>query len=59
MNVRKAKKPEQRVDISYVSRFRMQAYGKDNLYPQTLRAITGASGTAELLLGRYQKFVEG
>lgn len=59
MNVRKAKKPEQRVDISYVSRFRMQAYGRDNLYPQTLRAITGASGTAELCLARYQKFVEG
>ena len=48
MNVKNAKKPEKRIDTSYVSRYRMQAYGKDNLYPQTIRAITGASGTAEL-----------
>lgn len=59
MNVKNAKKPEKRIDTSYVSRYRMQAYGKDNLYPQTIRAITGASGTAELCLARYQKFVEG
>lgn len=59
MNVRNAKKPQKRVDTSYVSRFRMQAYGHDNLYPQSLRAITGASGTAELCLSRYTKFIEG
>ena len=35
MNVRNAKKPQKRVDTSYVSRFRMQAYGHDNLYPQS------------------------
>ncbi len=37
----------------------MQSYGKDNLYPQNLMAITGASGTAGLCLSRYEKFVEG
>ena len=47
MNVKTAKKPQKRIDISYVSRFKMQAYGNDNLYPQNLRAITQSSGTAE------------
>ena len=59
MNVRNAKKPQKRIDTSYVSRFRMQSYGNDNLYPQSLRSITGASGTAELCLSRYTKFIEG
>ena len=59
MNVRNAKKPQKRIDTSYVSRFRMQSYGNDNLYPQSLRNITGASGTAELCLSRYTKFIEG
>lgn len=59
MNVKTAKKPQKRIDISYVSRFKMQAYGNDNLYPQNLRAITQSSGTAELCLARYTKFIEG
>lgn len=59
MNVKNAKKPQKRIDTGYVSRYRMQSYGKDNLYPQHIREITGASGTAELCLARYQKFVEG
>lgn len=59
MNVKTAKKPQKRIDISYVSRFKMQAYGNDNLYSQNLRAITQSSGTAELCLARYTKFIEG
>lgn len=59
MNVKTAKKPQKRIDISYVSRFKMQAFGNDNLYPQNLRAITQSSGTAELCLARYTKFIEG
>lgn len=59
MNVGRTKKPQPRVDIEYVSRFGLQSYGRDNRYPQNLMAIASASGTAELCLSRYQKFVEG
>ena len=37
----------------------MQTYGWDNLYPQNLQRITSASGTAELCISRYTKFIEG
>lgn len=59
MNVKTVKKPKRRVDVSYVSRFKMQAYGYDNLYPQNLARITEASGTAMLCLNRYARFIEG
>ena len=59
MNVRNAKKPKPRIDVNYASRFHLQTYGNDNLYPQHLQAITRASGTTELCLERYAKFVEG
>ena len=59
MNVKTVKKPKRRVDIGYVSRFKMQAYGYDNLYPQNLARITEASGTAMLCLNRYARFIEG
>ena len=59
MNVISAKKPPRRVEQDYERRFSMQRYGMDNLYPQNLSAIVGASGTATLCLGRYAKFIEG
>ena len=59
MNVKTTKKPKPRIDIGYVSRFKMQAYGNDNLYPQNVSAIAKASGTAELCIDRYAKFIEG
>ncbi|MCI6672428.1 MAG: hypothetical protein PUG96_02430 [Prevotellaceae bacterium] len=59
MNVKSAKKPQRRIDTNYLQRFHLQSYGSDNLYPQNLMAIIGASGTAQLCLSRYEKFVEG
>lgn len=59
MNVKTTKKPKPRIDIGYVSRFKMQAYGNNNLYPQNISAIAKASGTAELCIDRYAKFIEG
>lgn len=59
MNVKTTKKPKPRIDIDYVQRFKLQSYGNDNLYPQNLQRITNASGTAELCLNRYAKFIEG
>ena len=57
MNVKSAKKPQKRVDVNFQQRFKMQSYGADNLYPQNIMAITGASGTAQLCLNRYEKFI--
>lgn len=59
MNIRTIKKTQKRIDTSYVCRFNLQTYGNDNLYPQNIRKITNASGTTELCLSRYAKFIEG
>ena len=59
MNVRNTRKPDKRFDSNYNIRFKLQSYGYDNLYPQNIIDIVGASGTAKLCLSRYQKFVEG
>lgn len=59
MNVKNTKTPAPRFRVDYSSLYNLQTYGGDNLYPQHLRAITSASGTAELCLNRYQKFIEG
>lgn len=59
MNVKNTKKPQKRIDVKDAQRWHLQTYGADNLYPQNLQRITAASGTAELCLARYRKFVEG
>jgi len=59
MNVKSAKQPETRIDISYVRSLNMSSYGHDNLYPQKIKAITSSSGTASLCRNRYVKFIEG
>lgn len=59
MNVVGAKKPFERLRQDYERRFQMQRYGENNLYPQNLFAIVGASGTATLCLNRYERFIEG
>ena len=59
MNVQKARKPQERVEVDYSSKFGIKTYGTDNLYPQNLKKIVQASGTATLCLNRYAKFIEG
>ena len=59
MNIRTIKKPQRRVDVSYVTRFNMQSYGFDNLYPQDCAKVAAASGTADLCIARYARFIEG
>lgn len=59
MNVQKARKPQERVTVDYSSKFGIKTYGTDNLYPQNLKKIVQASGTATLCLNRYAKFIEG
>lgn len=59
MNVRNIKKTERRVEVGNWSRFKVQTYGSDNLYPNNLERITAASGTTELCIDRYARFIEG
>lgn len=59
MKVGSLKDTTPRIDVEYISRFGLQSYGARNLYPQELQRVTAASGTAELCLNRYQKFIEG
>ena len=59
MNVRTTKIPVPRMKTDVNSRYEIQTYGDDNLYPQHLRRIVSASGTAILCLNRYAKFIEG
>lgn len=59
MNIRTTKIPLPRMETDYRSRFNIQTYGEDNLYPQHLRRIVSASGTATLCINRYAKFIEG
>lgn len=59
MNIKTVRTKEKRIDTHYLSRFNLQSYGGDNLYPQDLLNIVGASGTAELCLDWYAKFIEG
>lgn len=59
MNVKTAQKPKPRIEVDYSSIHNLQTYGYDNLYPQHLQQITAASGTVELCISRYAKFIEG
>ncbi len=59
MNVKNAKKPDARVDVSYKSNLKLSTYGDDNLYPQNVAAIVAASGTGAGCLKRYANFIEG
>lgn len=53
------KKSERRVDTSYLRQFDIQAFGGDNLYPQTLRNIIAASSTGSECAERFANFIEG
>lgn len=59
MNVKTTKLPPERLESVDIDRFGIIAYGDNNLYPQHLKRIVQASGTAMLCLNRYAKFVEG
>lgn len=59
MNVQQVKLALPRYDTPYNQNLDLQNWGRDNLYPQNISRIAAASGTAELCLSRYCKFVEG
>lgn len=53
------KKSSNRIDTSYLRNLGIQAYGQDNLYPQTLKNIIAASSTASECSDRFADFIEG
>jgi len=59
MRLSEVKHAEERVEIRDLLSLEIQGYGTDNLYPQRLRNITKSSGTANICVGRYGKFIRG
>ena len=53
------KKSSNRIDTSYLQNLGIQAYGQDNLYPQTLKNIIAASATASECSDHFADFNEG
>lgn len=54
-----SKKTANRVDVKYLRSLDVQGYGEDNLYPQTIRNLLGASSTGSECVERYRWFIEG
>ena len=59
MNVQQVKMAQPRYDVRFDNNLNMQRWGKDNLYPHHMQRLAAASGTAELCINRYCKFIEG
>lgn len=59
MKVNSVKKPGRRFDTPLLSTLGIQAWGDDNLYPQKLAWIVGASDSASACMDRYASFIQG
>lgn len=59
MNINNVKKPTPRYIDPYWSNLNIQAYGKDNLYPQRLFDLIRNSSVGGSCLDRYETFIEG
>ena len=59
MKVNNVKRPERRFDTPLYATLGIQAYGDDNLYPQKLAWIVGASDSASACMDRYSSFIQG
>lgn len=60
MRVKELKKNSgNRVDVRFLQQLGIQAYGEDNLYPQTLKNIISASSTGSECADRFADFIEG
>lgn len=59
MNIRKVRRPMQRVEQPYWSRLNLKAYGADNLYPNKIADIVRSSSTGASCVDRYARFIEG
>lgn len=59
MNVGNIKRSKPRFKVTYLSRFNLQSYGDDNLYPQRMEQLLANSATGGLCYDRYATFIEG
>lgn len=59
MNIKHTKKPEQRIDVKFLSSLGIKTYGDNNLYPQTIRDIVAASPAGRTCVERRATYIEG
>jgi hypothetical protein len=59
MNVTNIKKEPRRIEVVDVLQLGIQSFGADNIYPQRIREIASASGTASSCIDILSRFVEG
>lgn len=59
MNINNVKHSQPRYVTSYWSNLNIQAYGKDNLYPQKMFDLIRCSSTGGTCCERYATFIEG
>lgn len=59
MNINNVKRTEKRITTPYWSSLNIQAYGKDNLYPQKMLDLLRCSTTGGTCCDRYETFIEG
>lgn len=59
MNINNVKRSPDRFQSSYLSTLNIQAYGRDNLYPQRMLNLILNSPTGGTCCERYQTFIEG
>lgn len=59
MNINNVQRSKKRFDTSYLSNLGIQAYGKDNLYPQRMNDLIRCSATGGTCCDRFQAFIEG
>lgn len=59
MNINNVKRPQKRYQTSWWSNLNIQAYGKDNLYPQRMFDLIRNSSIGGTCCDRYETFIEG
>lgn len=59
MNINNVKRTDKRLVSPYWSNLNIQAYGRDNLYPQRMLDLLRCSTTGGTCCDRYETFIEG
>ncbi len=59
MNINNVKRSPKRIQTYYWSTLNIQAYGRDNLYPQRMFDLIQGSSIGSSCCERYQTFIEG
>lgn len=59
MNINNVKRSPKRIQTYYLNTLNIQAYGRDNLYPQRMFDLIQGSSIGSSCCERYQTFIEG